>query len=658
MKLNQYILVSLALLACLTAQAAVKLTVAPGNKEFKEYSIETDWYRTKVVEEVGGWGVSFHMPKDGPEWVPQGIDYRHGGGLFVHNLTGRGFGSDQFPFGPRKIIVVKESPEEVVLRVEYAAPDEPAETRVMTFSGASPCIRVDVLFTNNTGQSFYRGLWPKVHVQAGGEIAHNAFYRADTHGVNAARWSDKAQGVLSKRGQCENDFINDPVEGWMAQFNSVTASGLVVLMDYNELKTLYNCLPYATAEWFYEDTPLRRAGGTWKTTYYVLPRQGWTALAYASPRLLADHQVRAGKDGLELACAFGRSAEAVGDLSVRIRWKPLREDVPWRELPAQQLPALGLARQELTLALPGAPPGKSLQFAVEVTGKDAAGKPFTEKYDYLREEEDAQRFDLMAGVYLPVFTRPQPAKTRVYDKPAFRIETQPGSPLLELRGPGYYRARVTEAAGKAHIFDIKGSYLSRNFNGTAISYFPIGYEELQQYNVLVMNDVDALCLKHFSREMIADFVKAGGGLLVIGGPYALSNGRYQETQLNEILPVTLSGKSFSWQPVTGGKVIARAPGAVVLKDEPLPKGMECYWIEEVTPKPGATVELTVGGKPFLTCWEVKGRAATGRVAVINGSAFGDGTKGFWNAPEWPAVLAQVLNWLNQNGSLTGVPVSR
>lgn len=657
MKRLLQILTIAALLHADVVRAAVTVTETKGNGDFKEFNITTDWYSLKVIEEVGGWGKSFKMPKDGPEWIPQGPEYRAGGGLFVHNLTGRVYSSDPFPFAPRKISIVENMPEKVVLKVEYEPQGEPKETRLMTFSGTRPLITVETEFVNSTGQSYYRGLWPKIHAFAGGTMADNSFFRADTHGPNYARYSEKAKAaVIKSKGIVDNDIINDPVEGWMAQLNEKTGTGFLTLMNYNDLKTLYNSLAHATFEWFYEDAPLRRDGGTWKTTYQIVPISGWKSMDYASANIMAAHELRKSGDAFSLHSRYGETTVPVSELTVSMKWRPLADmEAPFTELPPAKLDSPGNGK-EIDIAVPGAPVGKSLLFEIALTGKTGDGKAIDERYQYVHEEEDARRFDLLAGIYLPTYTRPQPAKNRVYDKPKdFRIKTSAACTLLEVRGPGYYRVKTTEAAGKAHLLDVKGSYLKKSFNGSDVSYFPMGYEDMAQYTVIVLNKVNAPCLKHFSREMIVDFVKGGGGLLIVGGPYSLSNGKYQETQLDEILPVTLSGKPFSWKKVEGDKRIIKAETASLLRDEKLPKAFSCEWMEALTPKSGATVELTVGDQPFLVTWEVKGKHSTGRVAVIAGSVYGDSPEGFWNAPEWPGMLSRVLSWLNKDARLLEVP---
>ena len=71
--------------------------------------------------------------------------------------------------------------------------------------------------------------------------------------------------------------------------------------------------------------------------------------------------------------------------------------------------------------------------------------------------------------------------------------------------------------------------------------FPTTREELYRYRALVLGSVEASFFTHDQLDMIADFVSARGGtLLMLGGRRALSEGGYQGTPLEDVLPVVLN----------------------------------------------------------------------------------------------------------------------
>jgi uncharacterized membrane protein len=70
--------------------------------------------------------------------------------------------------------------------------------------------------------------------------------------------------------------------------------------------------------------------------------------------------------------------------------------------------------------------------------------------------------------------------------------------------------------------------------------FPTTREELFQYRGLILGSVEASFFTHGQLEMIAEFVgQRGGGLLVLGGRNALSQGGYAGTPIDNVLPVVL-----------------------------------------------------------------------------------------------------------------------
>jgi uncharacterized membrane protein len=86
-------------------------------------------------------------------------------------------------------------------------------------------------------------------------------------------------------------------------------------------------------------------------------------------------------------------------------------------------------------------------------------------------------------------------------------------------------------------------------------YFPRNLEELTQYDVIILSDIGSNSLllpsetwlkgkQTFNRlELLRDYVKRGGGLVMVGGYYSFQGihamARYRSTPIEEILPVRL-----------------------------------------------------------------------------------------------------------------------
>lgn len=177
--------------------------------------------------------------------------------------------------------------------------------------------------------------------------------------------------------------------------------------------------------------------------------------------------------------------------------------------------------------------------------------------------------------------------------------------------------------------------------------FPETYEQLFENDVIVLDNVQMADLGAPRRAMIADFVRAGGGLLVMGGWFNLSQGADRNSALAEVLPVRITkpgnlaaeAKGFPLQAANGGffsKVDwARAGAAFQVDQSPL--------------KEGAEVLAMAGGHPAI----VRGVYGAGQVVVVMVNPHGEPEKGvtpYWETPEWPRILASCVTHLAQGST--------
>ncbi|MDE2238024.1 MAG: hypothetical protein KGK30_09060, partial [Elusimicrobia bacterium] len=152
-----------------------------------------------------------------------------------------------------------------------------------------------------------------------------------------------------------------------------------------------------------------------------------------------------------------------------------------------------------------------------------------------------------------------------------------------------------------------------------LSLIPFPAEEIFVQN---LNQFDLFILENFSYakfhlpeaylESLKRWVADGGGLLVIGGENAFDSGGYRGTALEDMLPVTLTGKSPDFQPgLFQAQPAAKTHPLVKLYDTP--EASEQAWSELpkldgfahfASIKPGATVlavdpeQRTSDGKPL------------------------------------------------------------
>ncbi len=179
--------------------------------------------------------------------------------------------------------------------------------------------------------------------------------------------------------------------------------------------------------------------------------------------------------------------------------------------------------------------------------------------------------------------------------------------------------------------------------------FPNSYEALMGYDVLVLDDVHARHLGAKNRVMIAEFVRQGGGLLVIGGYFNLSLGGDHNSYIEEVMPVTIAGYK---QIVRDDKGLARKAEKPAFFDKVDWSGPLQAFTVDVSPlKPGAEVLATAGGKPAI----VSGTYGKGRVVVVMMNPHGDyppTAKPYWLSSQWPRILAACVRWLGEDARQT------
>jgi uncharacterized membrane protein len=203
--------------------------------------------------------------------------------------------------------------------------------------------------------------------------------------------------------------------------------------------------------------------------------------------------------------------------------------------------------------------------------------------------------------------------------------------------------------------------------------FPMKAEDLFAYDGIIMGSVEAGYFTPKQQELLREFVdKRGGGLLFLGGRFALADGGWSASSVSELLPTFLpNGKNtFHRDPATAQLTSAGADSAVTrLLDDPV-KNVERWkklpymmdYQNAGTPKPGATVlaEMNIGRNrlPLL----VTQNYGRGRTAVM-------ATSGTWRwqmsqplgDPTHDLFWQQLLRWVaaDSPGPVTGsMPVQR
>lgn len=175
--------------------------------------------------------------------------------------------------------------------------------------------------------------------------------------------------------------------------------------------------------------------------------------------------------------------------------------------------------------------------------------------------------------------------------------------------------------------------------------FPTRHEGLFGHDAVVLANADAQWLGYPGRRVLADFVSAGGGLVVLGGAYCFGEGNFTQTLLEEMLPVAVrDGADLERAPAP----LALRPGAAGwatagITPEQWAVQPTVLWRHRVMPRAGAEVALLAGDEPVLL-GHAHGR---GRVAVFTGTVHGETAAAelpFWEWDACPRLLANVIRW--------------
>ena len=170
------------------------------------------------------------------------------------------------------------------------------------------------------------------------------------------------------------------------------------------------------------------------------------------------------------------------------------------------------------------------------------------------------------------------------------------------------------------------------------------FTNLAQYSVIVLVNVQVYRLPKGATAEIREFVKHGGGLVVLGGLSAYDNGGYAGTPLEEVLPVTIQESYIDFY-------ITAANGAKLTKSESTdwPLGLDfstgptAWYFHKLPPKAGAKLQVKVGNQSAI----ISGTYGQGRVVACSLAVNGDppaGVTAFWDWKDWPALLGQAIEW--------------
>ena len=174
--------------------------------------------------------------------------------------------------------------------------------------------------------------------------------------------------------------------------------------------------------------------------------------------------------------------------------------------------------------------------------------------------------------------------------------------------------------------------------------FPETARELFDHNVIYLCGADLAALTLRQKNMLAEYVRRGGGLIVFGGHKALDRAGLKGSLLEEVLPVTGGAGLPPLVHLSGGVPLARGMAHPVTQFADFDSPPVCFYMHDLQARPEAQTLITVGGKPGL----VVGTCGKGRVAVIGMTCFGTAAEAqtpFWQWRSWVLLLRDLAWWV-------------
>lgn len=174
--------------------------------------------------------------------------------------------------------------------------------------------------------------------------------------------------------------------------------------------------------------------------------------------------------------------------------------------------------------------------------------------------------------------------------------------------------------------------------------FPETAADLFDHNVIYLCGADLTALTLRQKNMLAEYVRRGGGLIVFGGHKSLDRAGLKGSLLEEVLPVTGGAGLPPLVPLPGGAPLVRDAAHPVTQFADIDSRPVCFYVHDLQARPEAQTVITVGGKPGL----VVGKCGKGRVAVIGMTCFGAPTEAqtpFWQWRSWILLLRDLAWWV-------------
>ncbi|MBU4212649.1 MAG: glutamine amidotransferase [Kiritimatiellae bacterium] len=512
-----------------------------------------------------------------------------------------------------------------------------------TLRDGSPALETRVKLTAPVKNSTLVDYWLQNVFFAGGKFDFDCdtSFRPTVRGVRVK--TDRKTGFTGPE-----DFLRDFNDGWLALLDTKTKSGLVVLTDYNDLRFLYVCGSSRTLEPMFEMAYLP-AGASREYTVYIVPVAGLDNIVAATPDYIAGYRMESDNKGAgKVEFNVVRSMRLVTNLALNVTIGTADKPSPGVSAGTLAFDKIGDEPQARSATFTGAGPDPLiLQVVAKATGTgEAVTNRFEDYFNGAYQWGENIQTDMASPRYKGV--RP-PQQLRLNKPKEIRIPRPWEMQMWYAEGllDDYYG--VTQALRLTMRNNGKTkwtrAFVSSSIFGTKLSSFPYDYEELFSYDYIVLGGLRQDALGGLVLEMLTDFVNAGGGLVVLGGPMAYAKSDLAGTKFADLWPVKILPGDYDLLDLQGAPIEVADASVPFLMDLDWKPRPTVRYLHNVELKPGAKVVLTAGGKPFLVTGEAGPHKA--RIICILGAAMGTlpaGQTPFWEWSDWRYLMRQVFWW--------------
>ena len=421
----------------------------------------------------------------------------------------------------------------------------------------------------------------------------------------------------------------EPVAGWIAVNDQRTKRGLVFIADYNWLEGFYIPDRQAVIGW-QMDGGVLRPGETWKTTVKCIPIAGFKNITHASGQIVADVQLMGEENRTKIGHLLW-PVEKLGKLTIHSATRSLPEESEFIEaLPVQiefdnSLPRLLRSTTYANIDL-----DQPTLTSIRISDSNSSEI-------YWHYSENGHRAQPIPALRLAVFhQRPMPEQKRVEQvlPPELKPQRHPKTALL------YYGVYTQHYQLQEALPDWNIKLV--NAPPARAASFPSPLE-LDTYAAIILSNVDAGSLPSSFIRRLKRYVEAGGGLFILGGPYAYGVGRYDAFGFDAWLPVAT--KPFDLQPVEPYHQISKVDEHDIARSLEFPSSLQVFWSHHASAKPESTTVLQAeADTPLL----VVGSLAQGRIACFLGTPLGESEGEYtaiWRSPVWPVLIRNTMQWL-------------